>query len=194
MASNSKCKASGCERVARVRGRCSAHYQRWYKSARAQGAIKRYNTTPPFRRGCKVEGCDGGTQLIRGLCGRHYGRFIKHGDPLRLLKTRQPVRVSLPDETSPTKLGRLLGVSRQRAHQLLHKEEHLARQTVAAALQSGHLVKPGTCERCQKTTSDLEAHHWDYREALDVRWVCPPCHAIVHPHHPSVHKKQGEAA
>lgn len=114
------------------------------------------------------------------LCTRHYARFRKHGDPLFVKPTRVPIRTELPDETSPTKLAKILGVTRQRAHQLLNKEAHNARIAVQAALANGRLFKPAACERCFKETSVLEAHHWDYHEELDVRWLCIPCHCIIH--------------
>ncbi len=91
-------------------------------------------------------------------------------------------RRCLPEERSPTKLARLLGVSRQRAHQLLNLDAHRARASVRKALKSGRLVKPAACDGCGTQPGRLEAHHRDYDLRLDVHWLCIPCHNIVHPH------------
>ena len=31
---------------------------------------------------CTIDGCERGGKLRRGLCGMHWQRFRKHGDPL----------------------------------------------------------------------------------------------------------------
>lgn len=177
------CKTSECSRPANSRGMCKLHYEREFRAGtftpRAHGV----------REQCGVEGCDL-LALTRGLCKRHYERHRKYGDPLHVNPTRVPVRRTLPSETNPTRLAKLLGVSRQRAHQLLHKQAHQARIAVATALKAGHLIKPDACERCDKETADLHAHHWDYREELDVRWVCASCHGAIH----ALKRKQQQAA
>lgn len=193
------CRTPGCTRIASVRGWCNADYQ----AARRNGEFERvYKKNRVFVEGvqeepqtteCGVSGCDR-PPTTRGLCPRHYSRVLKYGDPLKVATNRQRLVRTLPDEKSPTKLAKLLGVSRQRAHQLLNMDAHKARAAVAHAIQAGRLTRPDACERCKAASTDLEAHHWDYREELDVRWLCPPCHSIVHPHHPSVHADEGQAA
>lgn len=37
---------------------------------------------PPLHTRCKVVGCDRPGRYRKGLCGRHYGRFLRYGDPL----------------------------------------------------------------------------------------------------------------
>lgn len=188
------CEQKGCNRNAATSGLCSAHYQRRRYGVDMSGPIRRHKVDGwnPEGQPCGVTGCERGAS-VRGLCKMHYARLRKHGDPLVIKKRgTKRVIVDLPNETSPAKLGRLLGVSRQRAHQLLNRDAHNARMAVTNALQAGRIVKPARCARCQVKTSDLEAHHWDYREELDVRWLCPPCHSIVHPHHPTVHGKDNQ--
>lgn len=190
-----QCGQEGCNRNAASVGLCSAHYQR-RRYGRSMSQPIRIYKVPDAKahegETCRVTGCERGA-AVRGLCKMHYARDQKHGDPLALNKrgTKRSV-INLPNETSPTKLGRLLGVSKQRAHQLLNREAHNARMAVTNALHAGRLVKPDQCERCSAHQDDLEAHHWDYREPLDVRWLCPPCHSIVHPHHPTVHGKSNQ--
>ena len=83
---------------------------------------------------------------------------------------------------SPTALAKVLGVSRQRAHQILNREKHRARNTVAKALKRGVITKPLVCERCGGNDLSLEAHHPDYSQPLLVNWLCLACHLVVHPH------------
>jgi hypothetical protein len=49
------------------------------------------------------------------------------------------------------------------------------------ALNSGELVRPRFCERCDaQTERGLHGHHRDYTRPLDVRWLCPACHGLAH--------------
>jgi hypothetical protein len=127
---------------------------------------------------CRVEGCESQAR-IRQLCFRHYRKEHRYGDPLGESKPRYQPR-ALPDITSPTELGKVLGVSRQRAEQLLKPQARRAREAVNQAIKARKLVRPTQCERCGATNVPIEAHHWDYREMLDVRWICRACHGILH--------------
>lgn len=91
---------------------------------------------------------------------------------------------------SPTALARKLGVSRQRADQILHREKLNARKSVQQALESGRVIKPTACEECHVSDVRLEAHHDDYTERFKVRWVCSTCHSLIHPHPPRSTKKR----
>lgn len=77
---------------------------------------------------------------------------------------------------------RMGGISRQRVQQIHRKEDHLARAAVAKALKNGRLEKPDYCERCHVGGDGLHAHHENYAQRLDVAWLCPDCHNVVHPH------------
>jgi hypothetical protein len=174
-----RCKTEGCKERAKTRGMCRSHYASWYQDPANHEQIKRYKADirPLFT--CAVQGCEGGRHKpTKGFCPRHYSRFLKYGDPLAMKVVNRP-RV-IPEETSPTKLARILGVSRQRASQILKPHANEARAAVAYALRTGAITKPERCERCGTQTENLHAHHWDYHEALDVRWLCPPCHTAVH--------------
>ena len=35
---------------------------------------------------CSIQGCDNETQIIKGFCWKHYGRFKKYGNPLYAVK------------------------------------------------------------------------------------------------------------
>ncbi len=60
-------------------------------------------------------------------------------------------------------------------------ERVLARRAVHAALRSGHLIRPMSCERCG-CTRKMTAHHPDYSRPLVVMWLCHPCHSKEHRH------------
>ena len=75
--------------------------------------------------------------------------------------------------TSPTTLGIILGVSPQRADQLLHPEKHRARRQ-AQKLTS----KPDHCQLCPEA-GELQKHHYDYRRPDAVLWLCVKCHNLL---------------
>ena len=53
-----------------------------------------------------------------------------------------------------------------------------AHQAVSKAVRSGTLV-PMPCEVC-KTTEGVHAHHDDYSQPLNVRWLCATHHRQYH--------------
>ncbi len=81
-----------------------------------------------------------------------------------------------PDIKSSTELARLLGVTRQRADQLLHPERRRARQILRSALKTGKLVKPAFCFKCRRGNLPIQSHHIDYHFPLMVIWLCEDCH------------------
>lgn len=54
------------------------------------------------------------------------------------------------------------------------------RYKVYKAIKAGKLVRK-PCEVCGALNT--HAHHHDYSKPLDVKWLCPACHAKVH--HPA---------
>jgi len=56
-------------------------------------------------------------------------------------------------------------------------EKYKAHGLVSTALSRGKLKKK-PCELCG--SSNVEAHHNDYSKPLEVRWLCPKHHAIIH--------------
>ena len=161
---------NGCETERRlVRGLCSLCYGRAWK----RGEI--------VRSSCSVEDCKGTANNPYTLCAYHRQREARYGDPQGFRRPPSEVIPRREYETqSPTELGKILGVSRQRAEQLLHPQKQEARKRVYVALKAGKLTRPGNCVRCEQVGDRLEAHHWDYRYPFDVRWLCIPCHKYIH--------------
>lgn len=79
-------------------------------------------------------------------------------------------------------IGERYGVSRQRAEQLFKEPAHRARRILQRAVRAGRVPKPKDCDRCRTETDQLHGHHEDYCKPLDVMWLCPSCHNIIHPH------------
>lgn len=178
------CSVEDCDRQVLAREMCRLHYDRWGLS---RGAICGRPRNPP----CAISGCERPQYKSSPYCPLHDRRVLQNGDPLidgrcKPLTSPPP---NLAHLTSPTELARALGVSRQRAHQILNRHAHRANKLLNQAVKHGQIKKPYDCARCQIETGDLEAHHWDYREPLDVRWLCLACHNIVHPHSPGSRSK-----
>lgn len=57
-----------------------------------------------------------------------------------------------------------------------------ARLIVLEALRSGRLVRPKICSRCHEApkVGVVHGHHEDYARPIDVVWLCPDCHRLVH--------------
>lgn len=173
------CRVDGCDKEVHIQkhGLC----QRCYDRERSKGALN-LRTWAPRPDECVVGGCRSAVEA-RGYCNKHYVRWQKHGDANYVRPPVAPRSARLPENiSSPAELARIMGFSRQRAHQLLTKDKHNARVTVANAIKQGIIAKPPFCFRCGLRQDDLEAHHWDYDRPLDVGWFCPKCHSAVHPH------------
>lgn len=58
--------------------------------------------------------------------------------------------------------------------------KYAAHKVVGNAVRDGRLFKPEYCESCGIKHRSIHGHHDDYAKALDVRWLCPPCHKAWH--------------
>jgi hypothetical protein len=133
---------------------------------------------------CVVDNCDS-PRTCRDWCASHYGKLRYRGKIVVGQRGRPRKPQEIYDTDSPTVLAERLGVSRQRADQLLNREKHHARSTLYVAVKTGKVIRPERCQRCNEI-APLEAHHGDYAKPLDVVWVCTSCHVVIHPHHPDV--------
>jgi hypothetical protein len=67
-----------CEKVAKKRGWCTLHYQRWLKHGDPLKTVK----AAPLAV-CLIAGC-GVRPIARGWCGKHYANWRKTGNPIAL--------------------------------------------------------------------------------------------------------------
>lgn len=80
---------------------------------------------------------------------------------------------------SAGQIARLFEMSYTSVCGLLWPERERARRQLLEAVWAGDITRPETCEECG-SGGDIQAHHDDYAEPLDVVWVCPACHTAKH--------------
>ncbi len=56
---------------------------------------------------------------------------------------------------------------------------NLAHNKVNNNILRKKLIRPDCCYICNYKTK-LHGHHWDYSKLLEVTWLCPKCHKMVH--------------
>lgn len=103
----------------------------------------------------------------------------------RSMTTESPPRIVITADM----LAEQLGVSRQRADQILNPTKHRARQQVSEAVKKGLLIRPGACSQCAASDVPIQAHHPDYAKPLEVLWLCTKCHGAAH--RGRVHPRKG---
>jgi hypothetical protein len=81
--------------------------------------------------------------------------------------------------TEQERVERRRGYERKYYTNPANRHKDLARSAVFAALGSGALSRPLSCEACGETT-EIEAHHPDYSKPLEVKWLCVACHRAAH--------------
>jgi len=72
---------------------------------------------------------------------------------------------------------RAANVQRGMKYDRSNRTKARARHKVYKAIKAGRLVRK-PCEACGALTT--HAHHHDYSKPLDVKWLCPACHSMVH--------------
>ena len=82
-----------------------------------------------------------------------------------------------------TKERRELSVKQCRRYRELNKVKHAAHVLVSNAVRDKRLIKDTECQECGKSDVALHGHHDDYTKPLEVRWLCPACHAAWHKEH-----------
>lgn len=103
----------------------------------------------------------------------------RYADPMQKEAAKRRASARRVDDPIAVLHSRLVTHSRKAT-------KRTANRCVEAAVLAGVLVKPGECDECGSYNADfgvyaLHAHHDDYGKPLDVRWLCPKCHAAAHP-------------
>lgn len=72
---------------------------------------------------------------------------------------------------------------RARRYNSEHADRRRATKRVQTALLNGKLVRPTECENVGSLFGhfgQIEGHHEDYAEPLDITWLCKRCHTRLH--------------
>jgi hypothetical protein len=87
------CSVDGCPKLAKTRGWCSAHYERWRRNGDpgTAGDARRRPVVP-----CSIDGCESRAR-VRGWCLKHYARWQVHGDPNYVTRDYRAPRCLRPD-------------------------------------------------------------------------------------------------
>lgn len=62
-----------------------------------------------------------------------------------------------------------------RKYRAANKDKVAARSAVNYQLRAGHMVRPDECQLCG-AEARVEAHHTDYKNKLNIWWLCKTCH------------------
>ena len=58
--------------------------------------------------------------------------------------------------------------------------EQKARKKLEYAVRRGRIKRPDACDSCGIVGKIQGHHHKGYKNPLDVIWLCPKCHSLVH--------------
>jgi hypothetical protein len=61
----------------------------------------------------------------------------------------------------------------------IHKDRHNAGNTLRRAVKKGKVVRPYICQECGRK-GRIVAHHEDYSQPFNVKWLCYSCHKLIH--------------
>jgi len=61
-------------------------------------------------------------------------------------------------------------------------EKIIARRILRKAINKKQILKPSNCSICG-SNMNIEGHHNDYSEPLNVIWLCVSCHKEIHNKH-----------
>jgi len=117
-------------------------------------------------------------------CTKEYSRNHRKENPEYYLeydrkRANAPHRVEARKLYAQTPAGKAASKRSAAKHLIKYPIKRGARIIVGNALRDGKLTRPECCEDCGKQRR-LHGHHDDYARPLDVRWLCPTCHATWH--------------
>lgn len=59
-------------------------------------------------------------------------------------------------------------------------EKYRSHSIVKYAISIERIEKPSNCSICGVSDTVIHGHHPDYNKPLNVMWVCPSCHGMIH--------------
>jgi len=93
-------------------------------------------------------------------------------------RSKDPHREEARRVYAQTDEGRISGNKAKAEYRKRNPGKAKAHAIVNRAIRAGNLFKK-PCAKCGSTAC-LHAHHDDYLEPLNVRWLCPGCHSQWH--------------
>jgi len=94
-------------------------------------------------------------------------------------------------DSDPEKIAHMRAVQRKyktnnarlsREYRARNKLKTRARNKTHSLIRAGKLIKKMICECCG-TKENIQIHHHDYSDALNISWFCSDCHADWHAEH-----------
>lgn len=131
-----------------------------------------YPRTPEFFRRRK-DRKDGLNDVCK-VCHAAYNREWKVKNREKIIESRRRYESSDKGKASGNRT------------RMRHYHKHQARTAVWYALKVGKISKQ-PCEVCG--VDEVEAHHKDYSNPLDVEWLCMKHHRLLY--HPTQYRDQG---
>lgn len=111
---------------------------------------------------------------------RNYRKNIEYYKEYERGRAMLPHRVESRHEYAETPRGRAVSRGAKARWRARNRIKLGAIQILNNAVRDGRVLKPERCECCGSRPKRLHGHHDDYAFALDVRWLCPGCHAKWH--------------
>ena len=100
-------------------------------------------------------------------CKREYARW-QIGTPKKLASSRRWNQKNMSKIAAQSKIWAKNNPEKRKAHWILWY-----------AIKKGEITKGTICQKCSKSNTQINAHHYDYSKPLEVIWVCRQCHCKV---------------
>ena len=100
------------------------------------------------------------------------------------LKTRDPINHRITNREWQRSSGyarrpEVMERERKRSEKRRHSIESKCRDILNDAVRNAVVIKPNKCSECD-ADKNIQGHHWSYYRPLEVKWLCPLCHAEEH--------------
>lgn len=77
------------------------------------------------------------------------------------------------------RLAEEYGISRARINQICNPMKVTARRSAQWAVARGALTRQVCCSRCGQS-GEIDMHHPDYTQPVEIEWLCTGCHTAEH--------------
>ena len=126
-------------------------------------------------------------ECVKARVNKHRNENIEKAREYDKKRAMLPHRVKARKEYIKTDSGK---ISKRKTMDKYNKEypmRYAAHIIAGNAIRDGKLVNPKKCSECDSTTK-IEAHHDDYTNPLQIRWLCEKCHKTWHKHNKPIYE------